>query len=59
MASIFRAIAVVAAVLGLASAFTLAQQVEVRMVTVEGEGAKYWPVWRGPSGQGLVTGTVS
>ena len=34
-----------------------AQQAEVRMVTVEGEGAKYWPVWRGPSGQGLVTGT--
>ena len=27
------------------------------MVAVEGEGAKYWPVWRGPSGQGLVTGT--
>ena len=24
------------------------------MVAVEGEGAKYWPVWRGPSGQGLV-----
>lgn len=34
-----------------------AQQPEVRMVTVEGEGAKYWPVWRGPSGQGLVTGS--
>jgi outer membrane protein assembly factor BamB/rhodanese-related sulfurtransferase len=34
-----------------------AQQPEVRMVAVEGEGAKYWPVWRGPSGQGLVTGT--
>jgi outer membrane protein assembly factor BamB len=27
------------------------------MVTVEGEGAKYWPVWRGPSGQGLATGS--
>ena len=35
----------------------LAQQPEVRMVGVEGEGAKYWPVWRGPSGQGLATGT--
>ena len=29
----------------------------VRMVADEGEGAKYWPRWRGPSGQGLVTGT--
>ena len=28
----------------------------VRMVADEGEGAKYWPRWRGPSGQGLVTG---
>ena len=36
---------------------TLAQPSDVRMVAVEGEGAKYWPVWRGPSGQGLVTGT--
>ena len=35
----------------------LAQQPEVRMVGVDGEGAKYWPVWRGPSGQGLATGT--
>src|SRR5262245_44478708 len=24
------------------------------MVEVTGEGAKYWPRWRGPSGQGLV-----
>jgi len=34
-----------------------AQPPDVAMVAVEGEGAKYWPVWRGPSGQGLVTGT--
>jgi outer membrane protein assembly factor BamB len=27
---------------------------DVRMVAPEGEGAKYWPRWRGPSGQGLV-----
>jgi outer membrane protein assembly factor BamB len=26
----------------------------VTMVPPEGEGAKYWPRWRGPSGQGLV-----
>lgn len=29
---------------------------DVRMVAVEGEGARYWPAWRGPSRQGLVTG---
>ncbi|MXZ70209.1 MAG: PQQ-binding-like beta-propeller repeat protein [Acidobacteria bacterium] len=28
----------------------------VAMVAVEGEGARYWPRWRGPSGQGIVTG---
>lgn len=28
---------------------------DVRMIAVEGEGAKYWPQWRGPSAQGLVT----
>ena len=42
-----------------AVAAVFAQQAEVRMVAVEGEGAKYWPVWRGPSGQGLVTGTYT
>jgi hypothetical protein len=30
---------------------------DVRLVGVEGEGANYWPRWRGPSGQGYVTGT--
>jgi outer membrane protein assembly factor BamB len=28
---------------------------EVRMLSVTGEGAKYWPRWRGPSGQGYVS----
>lgn len=27
---------------------------EPRMIEVGGEGAKFWPRWRGPSGQGLV-----
>lgn len=27
---------------------------DVRLIGAEGEGAKYWPRWRGPSGQGLV-----
>src|SRR5262245_35539440 len=33
------------------------QGTSVRMIASEGEGAKYWPRWRGPSGQGLVSGT--
>ena len=27
------------------------------MIADEGEGMKFWPRWRGPSGQGLATGT--
>jgi outer membrane protein assembly factor BamB len=34
-----------------------AQEQAVRMIADEGEGAKYWPRWRGPSGQGLVSGS--
>jgi outer membrane protein assembly factor BamB len=30
-----------------------AQDASIQMVGVEGEGARYWPRWRGPSGQGL------
>src|SRR5687767_9878820 len=30
---------------------------DVVMIAVEGEGAKYWPRWRGPSGQGLAVGS--
>ena len=37
----------------LATAF-LGAPADVRMVEVTGEGAKYWPRWRGPSGQGYV-----
>lgn len=29
----------------------------VHMIAVDGEGARYWPRWRGPSGQGVVDGT--
>jgi len=32
------------------------QESAVQMIPVEGEGAKYWPRWRGPSGQGVVNG---
>ena len=34
-----------------------AQSIPVRLIPVEGEAAKYWPRWRGPSGQGHVAGT--
>jgi outer membrane protein assembly factor BamB len=30
---------------------------EVEMIVPEGEAQKYWPRWRGPSGQGYVTGS--
>lgn len=30
---------------------------DVRLIPVDGEAAKYWPRWRGPSGQGHVAGT--
>jgi outer membrane protein assembly factor BamB len=29
----------------------------IELIPVEGEGAKYWSRWRGPSGQGAVAGT--
>ena len=34
-----------------------AQPDSVRLIPAEGEAAKYWPRWRGPSGQGHVSGT--
>ena len=36
---------------------SLAQSSDIFMVPVEGEGAGYWPRWRGPSGQGIVDAT--
>src|SRR5688572_27534599 len=35
----------------------LQQPAAVQMIAVEGEGSRYWPRWRGPSGQGLASGT--
>jgi outer membrane protein assembly factor BamB len=49
--------AAVLALLGCVMPLTHAQQPQVRMVAVEDEGAKYWPVWRGPSRQGLGVGS--
>jgi outer membrane protein assembly factor BamB len=37
-----------------AAAALIAAPADVRMIEVSGEGAKYWPRWRGPSGQGHV-----
>jgi outer membrane protein assembly factor BamB len=34
-----------------------ATDASVQLVPVEGEAAKYWSRWRGPSGQGLVSGS--
>jgi len=45
--------------LATAAASKLASQTPgdgVRMVADDGEGAKYWARWRGPSGQGLASG---
>jgi outer membrane protein assembly factor BamB len=41
----------------LASRRLAGQDPGVGMLGVEGEGARYWTRWRGPSGQGVVTGT--
>ena len=37
------------------SRLMLGQQAGVQMVPVDGDGAKYWSRWRGPSGQGMVS----
>jgi outer membrane protein assembly factor BamB len=34
-----------------------APSASIQMIPVEGEAARYWSRWRGPSGQGLVTGS--
>jgi outer membrane protein assembly factor BamB len=41
----------------LASRRLAGQDPGVGMLAVEGEGARYWTRWRGPSGQGIATGT--
>ena len=38
------------------SRWLFGQDAGVQMISVEGEGARYWPRWRGPSGQGIVSG---
>lgn len=50
----FRCPVTVLAALWLASAVKAQEPLDVRMVLPEGEGIKYWPRWRGPSGQGVV-----
>jgi outer membrane protein assembly factor BamB len=49
---------IVLAVIVAAGSMLVAAREPVTLITVDGEGAKYWPRWRGPSGQGHVTGTA-
>ena len=46
-----------AALAGSTTLTLLASADPVSLIPVEGEGAKYWTRWRGPSGQGQVIGT--
>ena len=55
-ASTWAALALVALTLAPESPVS-GQETAVRMVADEGEAAKYWSRWRGPSGQGVVAGT--
>jgi outer membrane protein assembly factor BamB len=48
---------VVLSILILTGLSSFAQQNTVQMIPVEGEGAKYWSRWRGPSGQGIAAGS--
>jgi outer membrane protein assembly factor BamB len=50
---VLASLAAFGASLGLSERLTLGAEA-VRMVEVTGEGARFWPRWRGPSGQGLV-----
>src|SRR5688500_11008845 len=43
--------------LPLGTATRTVDDLDVAMIEVAGGGARYWPRWRGPSGQGVVTGT--
>ena len=49
-------LALVATLVGILGATTLAQPSGIFMIPVEGEAQSYWPRWRGPSGQGVVEG---
>ena len=48
------AVAVVGATAGISPAARGTLDATATMIEVEGEGARYWPRWRGPSGQGIV-----
>ena len=62
-AGLSRIVAVVGLTMAFASTWEFAspalafQDTDVSMVATEGEGARYWPRWRGPSGQGFASGT--
>lgn len=52
-----KSLAVVAALFAATCLRSLAAPAPVALIPVDGEGASYWTRWRGPSGQGSVTGT--
>jgi outer membrane protein assembly factor BamB len=49
-----RMVVLAAVLLAAGSAHLASRAGEVRMIEVGGDGARFWPRWRGPSGQGLV-----
>ena len=55
--SLLRFLALAVVLVSLLVPTLIAQSSSIRMIGDEGEAAKYWARWRGPSGQGLVTGT--
>ena len=57
MNRMFRYLAGSCAVVTLTAVTLVGQQGRVQIVPVEGEAAKYWSRWRGPSGQGVVSGS--
>jgi outer membrane protein assembly factor BamB len=52
----FTLLAALSANLEMAGTRAWIQETPARMIAVEGEGARFWPRWRGPSGQGHVVG---
>jgi outer membrane protein assembly factor BamB len=57
ISSVAAAGAALSIVVGLAAGSNPAAFEPVSLIPIDGEGAKYWSRWRGPSGQGAVAGT--
>jgi outer membrane protein assembly factor BamB len=57
MKKLFLVVALALIVIGAPDTPVSGQEGGVSMIAVEGEGARYWTRWRGPTGQGLVAGS--